>query len=86
MPTDAARTNALKLPDAMPVRTFAATVAEGQSPQPFDFDGTAVDVFEKAVKFSIKAETHNGAASEIADEQIAAVRAESKRRQCDSPR
>jgi DNA-binding NtrC family response regulator len=29
MPTDAARTKALKLPDAMPVRTFAATVAEG---------------------------------------------------------
>src|SRR5262249_2379998 len=61
-------------------------VSEGQPPKTFDHDGSVMDAFEEATELAVRAERHDGAASEVADQQVAAVLSERVRRQRYAPR
>ena len=48
-------------------------IPKAQTPKAFELDGTFVETFEQAVEFAIEPERHDGAGSEVAHQQVAAV-------------
>src|SRR5260221_18011 len=62
-----------------------AAISEGEAPQPIDHDRLVFFALEQPEELTAHTESPDGAAAEVADQELACVRAERAGRYCQTP-